>query len=154
METDVTKPVNAITAFKDNYRFLSNFYLCPVSFGGIMYRSAEHAYQASKTDLTNDRDAIRLAATPGQAKRLGKTVALRPHWEDLKKVIMLEIVLSKFMRNGDLKAMLFLTGDAALIEGNTWHDNYWGDCYCGNAGTCSLPGYNALGRILESVRFV
>ena len=41
------------------------------------------------------------------------------------------------------------TGDAELIEGNTWHDNYWGVCSCSK---CNGRGKNRLGKLLMKVR--
>ena len=42
------------------------------------------------------------------------------------------------------------TAPAPLLEGNYWHDNYWGDCKC---KTCEkTEGQNKLGRILMIVR--
>lgn len=63
---------------------------------------------------------------------------------------MYSIVKDKFSRNTNLKKLLLDTKDAYLIEGNWWHDNYWGDCYCPK---CSKTlGKNMLGTILMRVR--
>ena len=37
-----------------------------------------------------------------------------------------------------------------LIEGNNWHDNYWGKCYC--AKCTKIDGQNKLGAILMKLR--
>ena len=37
-----------------------------------------------------------------------------------------------------------------LIEGNYWHDNFWGICDCGKNETGVI--HNALGVILYSIR--
>ena len=39
-------------------------------------------------------------------------------------------ILKKKFSDDDLKARLLLTGDKKLIEGNKWHDNFWGNCTC------------------------
>ena len=52
----------------------------------------------------------------------------------------------KFTRNRDLKEKLLATGDAELIEGNTWHDTYWG------YDITKKRGKNKLGKILMVVR--
>jgi ribA/ribD-fused uncharacterized protein len=145
---------NTITSFTGDYRFLSNFFPSPVPYDGQMWRTAEHAYQAMKANDWEYRAEIRLLVTPGEAKRRGQTIPLRPGWDGLKKIIMLEIVLAKFRRAHAFARKLAATGDAHLVEGNTWHDNFWGDCRCGRNLECSLPGQNALGTILEAVRFV
>ena len=59
---------------------------------------------------------------------------------------MEEIVRAKFSQNPKLKAELLATGEAQLIEGNTWNDRYWG------VDVRSGIGKNHLGKILMKVR--
>ena len=128
-----------INSFKNEHRFLSNF------IGEV-----EHEYQASKTLDKNEQEMIRLASTPGKAKRLGNKITLRSDWEIIKFDIMFKCVNLKFKRNKDLKQKLLDTKDALLIEGNYWHDNIWGDCFCSKCK--NIKGQNWLGRILMRVR--
>ena len=60
--------------------------------------------------------------------------------------------LAKFRQNRDARQILLSTNDAILIEGNTWHDNTWGDCSCGDRPECKKPGLNLLGKALMLVR--
>lgn len=138
-----------ITEFRGEYRFLSNFWPCKVQLGDIVFPSAEHAYQARKSlDPVVQRSLAQLAS-PGEAKRYGRTIELRPDWERVKKRVMLLVVLTKFIQNPDLAKLLVATEDIPLEEGNTWHDNFWGACRCDDhAG----DGLNYLGRILMMVR--
>ena len=39
---------------------------------------------------------------------------------------MFDIVLAKFQQNDNLRFRLLDTSDNKLIEGNTWHDTFWG----------------------------
>lgn len=57
---------------------------------------------------------------------------------------MTEVVEAKFTYNPNLKQMLLDTGDAELVEGNTWNDKYW--------GVCKGVGQNKLGKILMMLR--
>ena len=43
-----------------------------------------------------------------------------------------------------LRAQLIATGDAELIEGNTWNDTFW--------GVCRGTGKNMLGTLLMELR--
>lgn len=143
-----------ISSFSGEHRFLSNFYSSPVTAPDrTVYPTVEHAFQAAKTLDTYQRAAIRQLATPGEAKRAGRTIALRSDWDQVKKRIMLELILVKFTKDPELKEALRATAGSPLREGNTWHDNYWGDCTCGRKA-CEEEGLNALGKILMSVRFV
>ena len=45
---------------------------------------------------------------------------------------------------------LLSTSNATLVEGNWWHDNFWGDCYCPKCK--GIPGANTLGRLLMELR--
>lgn len=140
-----------ITSFNGDFRFLSNFYMAPVHVQGYRYPSAEHAYQAMKTHSPEMRESVLRLDTPGQAKRWGRSVELRPDWEEVKKRVMLAVVLAKFTQNQPLRQQLVDTGQACLEEGNTWHDNFWGACGCPrHIG----QGLNYLGETLMFVRLV
>lgn len=143
------------------YRFLSNFHACKVIYKGIEYMHTEGAFQAQKTlDESLKLDIAKLSASESK-KACGRhglklkdgtyiKVNLRPDWEEVKDQIMYEVVKAKFEQNPDLKERLLATGDAELIEGNTWHDNYWGDCTCSRCA--KKVGGNHLGKILMRVR--
>lgn len=133
----------AIESFNGQYHFLSNFAASKVELDGQIYRTIEHAYQAAKTTNPEGRRKIREAATPGIAKRLGRSVYLRPDWEEIKFDIMENLLRQKFTQP-DFKRALLNTGNEELIEGNTWGDQIW--------GVCKGKGQNHLGRLLMKVR--
>lgn len=114
-----------IDSFRGDYAFLSNFYPAPTEYQGIVYPSAENAYQAAKT--FGDRKPFE-SMTPAAAKKAGRLVNLRPDWDQVQLQIMQEVVYSKFSKNADLAHLLLATGKAELIEGNTWGDTFWGIC--------------------------
>lgn len=132
-----------IDKFDGEYDFLSNFYHTPVIYEGISYRNSEAAFQSAKTeDMEIRRGFILLDG--GQAERKGRTLKLRDGWDNIKIEIMYQCVKDKFSRNIDIKRKLINTGDALLIEGNYWHDTFWGECIG--------VGYNVLGIILTQIR--
>lgn len=133
-----------ISSFKGEYRFLSNFWMVPVLFVDGWYPSVEHAYQAAKTLDVAEKALIKNAPTAAEAKRLGKHVKVCPDWEGLKVPYMRFLVWFKFAKYPDLGRMLLDTGNAELIEGNTWNDTFW--------GVCRGLGENQLGKILMEVR--
>jgi len=49
-----------------------------------------------------------------------------------------------------LKKRLKNTEGYELIEGNFWHDCYWGNCSCEKCK--NIEGQNVLGRLLMKVR--
>jgi len=142
------------------YRFLSNFHpseliltrlpLDEDSTEPLSYPSVEHAYQAAKTFDFEDREAIRTASHAGATKRLGKNVALRDDWDNIKDVIMLNLLRVKFSdANPELRQKLLDTEYDHLVEGNTWHDCHFGVCTC---VACGSVGKNRLGELLMTVR--
>lgn len=132
-----------VYGFFGKYRFLSNFHPADVWFEGLLYPSAEHAYQAAKCIDREFRATIR-DLTTGEAKRVGKNLHLRRDWEAVKDHVMRGVVFEKFLRNFELREMLVETGDRKLTEANYWGDRIWG-VYNGG-------GENRLGRILEKTR--
>lgn len=138
-----------IAGFNSKYRFLSNFYPSPLEFEGILYPTVEHAYQAAKTSDLELRRLIAGQPNPGGAKTMGRNVAMREDWEDVKVIIMKRLLEKKFYDNVLVEALL-ATGTEELIEENYWHDQYWGNCGCFKH--LNQPGENHLGRLLMEVR--
>lgn len=137
----------AITKFRGDWEFLSNFFPCKIIMDGKIYPSVEHAYQAAKTFNDAERDLIRSAEKPCRAKRIAHKLSLRADWEQVKVGIMRELLRKKFA-SPTLKARLLSTGDAELVEGNDWGDQTWG---------CVLvdgvwEGENILGKLLMELR--
>lgn len=134
---------NTIDEFIDEYYFLSNFYECPVKYHNIVYPHTESAFQAQKTHDEKIRN-IFTKITPSEAKRLGKNIYLRKDWNEIKDHKMYSICYAKFTQNPELREKLLDTQDAILIEGNKWHDTYW--------GKYKNKGRNKLGKILMKIR--
>lgn len=136
---------NTINYFRGENFFLSNFATCKVVYEGVEYPSVENAYQAAKCKNVDDRKQF-TSVTASVAKQMGKQVALREDWDSVKDEIMRELVNYKFNNNPDMRDKLLSTGNAALVEGNSWGDTYWG------VDSKTGVGENKLGKILESVR--
>jgi hypothetical protein len=133
-----------INSFTEENRFLSNFWSCAISHDGIQYPSVEHAFQAAETLNFDERLLLSKCTTPAAVKRRGRIAELRPYWEIVKVEIMRELLIYKFVRHDDLRALLLDTGDQKLIEGNYWEDTFW--------GVCRGKGENVLGELLMWVR--
>lgn len=136
--------MKVINLFAGEYSFLSNFYPAEVILEGIRYPTAEHAYQAAKTNSRSEKYRIADLDTPSKAKRAGRKLRLRSDWERVKLAVMDGVVATKFFSNPDIAQKLIQTGEATLIEGNGWGDVFW--------GVCNGVGRNELGKILMEVR--
>ncbi len=127
----------------DPYGWMSNFSKHPVLLDEREWPTVEHYYQAMKVTGA-DQEAVRLAKSPGNAKRLAWATPLRSDWEEVRDSVMLEALRAKFSQHPDLGEALISTGNAKLVE-RTSNDSYWGD---GGDGT----GRNRLGELLMLVR--
>jgi len=137
------KTNESINGFFHEYRWLSNFWECPVTVGGLTYDSAEAAYQASKLpDGANRRIFLNISAK--EAKKKGRSIEIRSDWERCKLFFMMLVLYAKFGKNPELREKLIATGDKHLEETNTWGDTYW--------GVCKGEGENHLGRLLMKIR--
>ena len=143
--------VRVINNFSGEHAFLSNFspsyHFISVTdslFTHVLYfTTLEHAYQAYK--CKNNRDIFKIleAKTPGPAKKIGRNVELIENWDIMRISIMKMLLKDKFSNPGLMKK-LKETGDALLIEGNTWKDTFW--------GVCNGVGENQLGKLLMLIR--
>ena len=151
MENDaLLKVAFPIMKFQGVHRFLSNFYPSLFEFETRKYKTVEHLYQASKARTTPEHEFIRIAKTAKEAKQRGRDVSIRHDWDDIKIEVMRNCLLLKFASD-KLAEQLLGTHNATLIEGNTWHDNFWGDCSCEKC--IEIKGYNILGALLMELRF-
>ena len=132
-----------IDKFDGEFAFLSNFYPCTIYDEKLTFPSTEHYFQAMKTLDMIERISISQAATPGKSKRMGRSVTLRPDWEDIKLSVM-ETALRQKFADPELAEKLKATGNEELVEGNWWHDTYW--------GVCEGVGENNLGKLLMKIR--
>lgn len=133
----------AILGFFDEYRYLSNFHLCPVMFDGIEYPSSEHAYMACKTVHLEERLHIATLAKPWEAKRYGRSMVIStPDWDTYRLTAMLRVLTEKF-KDPQLRARLLSTGNLYLEETNDWDDRFWG---------VDGTGLNHLGKLLMMLR--
>jgi len=140
-----------IGIFAGEHRWLSNFWPAQVEIDRFICPTVEHAYQAAKVDGGPESPVFRQivrARTPGEAKRLARTVPfiLRHDWATARIDVMSDLIAQKFRPGTPIADRLLATGDAELREGNHWNDRFWGvDIRTG-------AGLNWLGRILMNQR--
>ena len=129
---------------KEPYGFMGNYFKARFFIYGRWWSFVEAPYQAAKTDVQSEKDEIWAAVKANDSRLLGQKVTMRPDWDQIKRSVMKECVLAKFLQHADLRKQLIETGDEILIEDSPI-DAWWG---CGKDGT----GQNVLGQILMEVR--
>jgi len=146
---------------ENQWGILSNFAPFPITW---MYDdkkysapTVEHAFVWAKFYRTNlfYANMCLIAATPGQAKRMGgrnSKAQLDPDWDKLhhrgrmrKVVIMKTLLVRKALQNQAVYHTLLSTDNNELVEYAPWGDRFWGNDKYG-------AGLNWLGRLWMEVR--
>ncbi|WP_086930894.1 NADAR family protein [Agarilytica rhodophyticola] len=138
----------------------SQWYNAGFSVNGIHYATAEHYMMAEKARLFSDNTAeqkIIAATTPGEAKKLGRSVynfneAL---WNQKRFDIVVQGNLEKFRQNHRIRDFLLKTGERILVEASPV-DKIWGIGLASDSSDVENPfkwkGLNLLGYALMVVR--
>lgn len=126
--------------------FMSNYWKARMFIYGRWWNWAEAPYQSAKTNLIVEKDAIWNATKANDSRLLGQKVTMVSDWDLLKREVMKEVCMAKFLQHPNLRGMLMETDNEELIEDTTTsNDMYWG---CGADGT----GQNMLGQVLMEIR--
>jgi ribA/ribD-fused uncharacterized protein len=139
---------NNVRGFFGEYRWMSNFFICPTRYEGIEYQSSENAYQAAK--VKPEYRIKFVDVQPYVAKKMWKKYPLvdtsTEEWNARKFEVMVQIVFDKFLINKDLRINLVRTNGLYLEETNDWGDVFFG------YDVEQKRGKNFLGKILMSTR--
>jgi ribA/ribD-fused uncharacterized protein len=130
----------------------SNLSRHPVGFEGLVFPTAEHAYQYGRARRPEVRDWLMAAPSPSLLAMAAHglyTWDIAPGWSKGRYNRMYRVVETKFRQHPDLAEILLSTGDARIVEAGT-EDNAvnrrWGEV--------NGRGTNWLGKILMDVRDV
>lgn len=112
----------------------------------VPVRTVEHWFQACKTTSRRDFDNVLACPTPAAAKHAGRSIDLRPDWEQIKFNVMLCALRGKFALEPHRSGLL-LTRPRPLAEDSPT-DFIWG----ARDARGGYGGENLLGRALMRVR--
>lgn len=149
-------PVKGGIAFQSEHAWPSNFFPAKLELHGMVFPSAEHAYQytrAIKLGKPNLAKMITCAKSGKDAKLLGYQVDSNDAWDEVKIDIMRIIVTEKFMQNPPLCDKLVGSGPTNLIEATL--DGFWGAKATPTSKSLkqgNWSGANFLGKILAETR--
>ena len=128
---------------REEYGWLSNFWISEFKIGAYTYKSVEHYYQSEKANTMALKTWISMAPSPFYAMRAGMSIRKQDmdrYWNDNKVDIMLKGIRAKFWQNEDLKKKLLATGNSPIHEAGD-RDTFWGG-----------RGRDMLGKLLVQVR--
>lgn len=132
------------------YGAFSNLHRRPVELDGVVYPTAEHAYQAGKARKPAVREWLMSAPSPALLAMAAHGLYywdITPGWSTSKFDRMRRVLLAKFSQHEDLKQLLLNTGSARLVESATIDNEVnrlWGEV--------NGVGRNMLGTLLMEVR--
>lgn len=133
-----------ILGFTGEYRWLSNFWRLeyPIEVNGYNFYTTENLYQAFKCAKIDDFPYF-VDITPGEAKKLGRTIEIIDGWDSMKLDVMKELQIIKYTQP-KFRDLLIKTGDRYIEETNNWNDVFY--------GVCNGIGENHLGKIIMDIR--
>lgn len=132
------------------YGAFSNLLRRPVELDGVVYPTAEHAYQAGKARRPEVRNWLLSAPSPALLAMAAHGLYywdVTPGWSTSKFDRMRLVLYAKFTQHDDLKTLLLETGDARLVESATVDSDVnrlWGEV--------NGVGKNMLGVLLMETR--
>lgn len=138
----MSEPINFV---EERWHYLSPFSAHEVAIDGIVYKTAEHAYQALRM-IPEVREQITQATSPLAAWRVAQTLKeegkLAPDHD--KDTLMEQVFRAKLAQHPDIREILLESGDRELLKVYPT-DNYWGT---GADGT----GENRMGKLWMKLR--
>lgn len=139
---------NAVGFYPREYYCLDNFSPFAVRYDGDLYPTAEAAYQAQKFLYAHPEieEQIRHAASPHKAKQIAEEHRdlCRPDWDELKLLIMEDILRGKLQQHPYVRKKLLETGNMPIVEDSP-KDSFWGIGF-------DRTGRNELGKIWMKLR--
>lgn len=129
---------------------LSNFAPLPVRWGGVVWPTSESVYQAMKTRDLALREAIRMARSPYEAKRIAysRKDLWRADWMDVRIDAMRWTLRLKMRDNTSVLIPILERSQGMEIVEPTRKDLFWGGYWQDG----QLVGENWLGKLWMEVR--
>lgn len=146
----MTDEIRFYRANEKPYGAFSNLYRRPIHFEGLIYATAEHAYQAGKARKPEVRDWLMAAPSPALLAMAAHGLYqwdIAPGWSRTKFDRMQAVLRAKFVQHEDLRSLLLSTGECRLIETATVDNavnRLWGEV--------NGRGQNMLGTMLMALR--
>ncbi|GAA3115524.1 NADAR family protein [Nonomuraea salmonea] len=122
---------------------LRNEFPASIKVADAVYPTVEHAYWALSTDDEAARERIRTAPNAREAHDIAVAAERRPHWPDVRLLVMADLLRAKFAQHPDLAEILLATGDGRIHYAHATSE-FW--------DITDAAGRNWLGRLLELVR--
>lgn len=118
----------------------------PFELDGFEWPTAEHYYQAMKYPGRKRFEEIQQAATPEQARRIGRGWLKRPRsdWDTVRTVVMTRAIYTQCQIYAEFSEALLATGEQKIVDVSQY-DYFWG------LGR-DLRGENQYGTLLMAVR--
>jgi len=144
------KEIRFYRANEKPFGVFSNLYPREIAFEGMVFATAEHAYQAGKARKPAVREWLMNAPSPALLAMAAHGLYywdITPGWSTSKFDRMRGVLIAKFTQHPDLAELLISTGTARLVESATVDNavnRLWGEV--------NGQGQNMLGILLMETR--
>ncbi len=135
-----------ICFYEHEYYVFSNFSAFAIEWKGHLCMTSEHAYHTEKFEDEKLKELIRATRSAHDSQKIAQQHKdqYRSDWNEVKVVIMKEILHAKVAQHPYVKKKLLESGERTLVE-DSWRDDFWG------WGT-NKDGQNMLGKLWMEVR--
>ncbi len=118
----------------------------PFTLDGVLWKTAEHYYQATKFIEGDYREKVRASESADVAIRLGKAwfKPKRKNWKQHRKTMMSRALYTQCQVYPEMAEAILQTGDQRLVE-SSQYNYFWG---CGR----DRRGENQFGQVLMGIR--
>ena len=121
--------LSKIESFTGYFEFLSNNFLTPVYYDGILFPSITHAFQASRTTDEITKKAILNAESLAIVGKIARRIEDPEDWYLRRLKVMEQLVRDKIRRSRELQEKLKATSPRELIM--TYEDECPGNLFWG-----------------------
>jgi ribA/ribD-fused uncharacterized protein len=139
-----------IDNFSGYFEFLSNNFLTPIYFEGILFPSVSHAFHAARSTDDNTRKAILNAESLIAVSKIAKRIEDPADWPSKRVKVMEQLIRDKFRRSKELQEKLKATQNREIVM--TYDEESAGNIFWGVVKGKADKGQNQLGRILMIIR--
>lgn len=132
--------------YEHEFYVFSNFSSFMIEWKGKVWMTSEHVYHSERFDEQEMKEAIHAARSAHDAFTFAQVHKgeQRADWNDIKTIVMKEILHAKVAQHPYVKKKLLESGDRLLIE-DSWRDDFWG-------WGPNKDGKNMLGKLWMEVR--
>lgn len=97
----VIHQIPTINSYTGDYAFLSNNYPLPLEFDTLVFPTATHMYECSKSVKPEDWKLILQDPNPLYARSTGLIITIRSDWPEIQRSMLRQVIHEKFTQHSE-----------------------------------------------------